>query len=82
MPAPDQKHENQRGRPFINDIMERLAAPTSEAQLAHEVAELRREIQALRQDLAPVPSLILTGRAALDEFKRLTQKAQSRIDGK
>lgn len=75
MPAPDQKHENQRGRPFITDIMERLTAPTPEAQLAQEVAELRREIQALRQDLAPVPGLILTGRAALDEFKRLTQKA-------
>lgn len=75
MPAPDQKHENQRGRPFITDIMERLTAPTPEAQFAQEVAELRREIQALRQDLAPVPGLILTGRAALDEFKRLTQKA-------
>ena len=75
MPAPDQKHENERGRSFMADVMERLTAPTPEAQLAHEVAELRREIQALRQDLAPVPSLILTGRAALDEFKRLTQKA-------
>lgn len=75
MPAPDKKHENQRGRPFITDIMERLTAPTPEAQLAQEVAELRREIQALRQDLAPVPGLILTGRAALDEFKRLTGSA-------
>lgn len=75
MPAPDQKHENQRSRPFVSNIIERLTAPTPEAQLANEVAELRREIQALRQDLATVPSLILTGRAALDEFKRLTQRA-------
>lgn len=75
MPAPDQKHENERSRSFMADIMDRLTAPTPEAQLAHEVAELRREIQALRQELAPVPGLILTGRAALDEFKRLTRGA-------
>ena len=29
------------------------------------------EIAALRAELAPVPSLIVTGRQALDEFKRL-----------
>ena len=29
------------------------------------------EIAALRAELAPVPSLILTGREALDAFKRL-----------
>ena len=44
----------------------------SEPNLAHEVAELRKEIAALRAELAPVPSLIVTGRQALDEFKRLT----------
>lgn len=75
MPAPDQKHENQRGHAMAKDIMERLMSPTPESQLAHEVAELRREIQALRHELAPVPGLILTGRAALDEFKRLTGSA-------
>ena len=75
MPAPAQKHENQRGHAMAKDIMDRLMSPTPESQLAHEVAELRREIQALRQDLAPVPGLILTGRAALDEFKRLTGSA-------
>lgn len=40
--------------------------------LAYEVAELRKEIAALRVELTPVPSLIMTGRQALDEFKRLT----------
>ncbi len=75
MPAPNHKHENARIRPLMADIMERLTAPTPEAQLAHEVTELRREIQAFRQELAPVPGLILTGRAALDEFKRLTGSA-------
>lgn len=75
MPAPDQKHENQRGNAMAKDIMERLMSPTPESQLVHEVAELRREIQALRQELVSVPGLILTGRAALDEFKRLTQRA-------
>jgi hypothetical protein len=75
MPAPDQKPDNQRSAPMANEIIQRLMNPSPESQLAHEVAELRREIQALRQDLAPVPGLILTGRAALDEFKRLTQGA-------
>jgi predicted metal-dependent hydrolase len=76
MPAPDHKHEiPQQHMQKARQIMEQITRPTSESALAHEVAELRREIQALRQDLAPVPSLILTGRAALDEFKRLTQGA-------
>ena len=72
MPAPDQK----RGHALANDILERLMSPQSpEVQLAHEMAELCREIQALRQELAPAPSLIVTGRAALDEFNRLTKGA-------
>ena len=75
MPTPDQKQENRRGHSMAQDIMERLMSPPNESQLAQEVAELRREIRALRQDLAPVSGLILTGRAALDEFKRLTQGA-------
>ena len=44
-----------------------------EPNLAHEVAELRKEIAALRAELTPVPSLIVTGRLALDEFKRLAR---------
>ena len=42
-----------------------------EPDLAHEVSELRKEIAALRAELAPVPSLIVTGRQVLDEFKRM-----------
>lgn len=42
-----------------------------ERDLAYEVAELRKEIAELRAELAPVPTLIITGRDALDEFKRL-----------
>lgn len=73
MPAPDQKQE--QGRSATNEIMKRLIGEFSENQLAHELAELRREIQALRQELSPVPGLIVTGRTVLDEFKRLTQGA-------
>lgn len=44
------------------------------ASLAQEIAELRQEIAALRAELAPVPSLIVTGRQALDEFKKLSSR--------
>lgn len=42
-----------------------------ELDLAREVAELRKEIAEMRAELVPAPSLIVTGRQALDEFKRL-----------
>lgn len=41
--------------------------------LSADIAALRREIADLRAALVPVPSLILTGQQALDEFKRLTE---------
>lgn len=44
------------------------------AILANEIAELRLDIAALRAELAPVPSLIVTGRQALDEFKNLSNR--------
>jgi len=76
MPAPDQKHDiPQHQMRKVRELMEQITCPPTENALADEVAELRREIQALRQELAPVPGLILTGRAALDEFKRLTHGA-------
>lgn len=40
--------------------------------LSADIAALRREIAELRAALVPVPSLILTGQQALDEFKRIT----------
>ena len=46
--------------------------PDAEASLAEEVRELRKEIAALRDDLTPVPSLILTGRDVIAEMKRLS----------
>lgn len=73
MPSPDEKqaHATQQQA----QILRALRGDQTVSELAHQVAELRREIQALRQDLASGPGLILTGRAALDEFKRLTQRA-------
>lgn len=72
MPSPDEKQAHSQQQ---SDIFKALRGDQNDSQLAHEVAELRREIQALRQELAPVPGLIVTGRQALDEFKRLTQEA-------
>ena len=67
---PDYKLEtNALPNAVLNAFMQRQ--PTSADALAHEVAELRKEIAALRAELTPVPSLIVTGRLALDEFKRL-----------
>lgn len=48
-----------------------IKPPSGDSNLANEITELRREIAQLRTDLAPVPSLILTGRAAIEEFKKL-----------
>lgn len=75
MPAPDAKPENLPSHDLARQLMARAMDRDHQSDLAQEVAALRREIQALRQDLAPGPGLILTGRAALDEFKRLTRSA-------
>ena len=72
MPSPDAKPENLPTNDIARQLMAKAMDRDQQSGLAHEVAELRRDIQALRQDLAPVPGLILTVRAALDEFKRLT----------
>jgi len=69
MPTPEQlinRWQSQIGFNF-NKFFEK----PDELNLAHEVAQLRKEIEALRAELAPVPSLIVTGRQAIDEFKRL-----------
>lgn len=70
MPTPGQ--QTPFSRQMGADFQRRLLNGPDEVDLAHEVAELRKEIAALRTELIPVPSLIMTGRQALDEFKRLT----------
>lgn len=75
MPAPGQQAPWQQAMPkALFDLFDQTAADAINGKpgnLAYEVAELRKEIAALRAELAPVPSLIVTGRQALDEFKRL-----------
>lgn len=68
MPAPGQMAPHRDNAHFAKMLE---AMQSNEPNLAHEVAELRKEIAALRAELAPVPSLIVTGRQALDEFRRL-----------
>lgn len=68
MPAPGQQAPQQRA---MRDSIANLIGQHDERDLAYEIAELRKEIAELRAELVPVPSLILTGRQALDEFKRL-----------
>lgn len=70
MPTPVQQAPWQQAMP--SELMRKLREQGEPPDLAHEVAELRKEIAALRAELTPVPSLIATGRQVLDEFKRLT----------
>lgn len=70
MPTPDYKPPQTNTMPDgIAEFLRRQ--PGANDALTYEVAELRREIVALRAELAPVPSLIMTGREALDAFKRM-----------
>ena len=70
MPAPGQMAPHRDNAHFTKMLESML--DKSEPNLAHEVAELRKEIAALRAELIPIPSLIVTGRQALDEFKKLS----------
>lgn len=45
--------------------------------LANELKQLKLEIAALREMLMPIPSFIVTGRQALDEFKKLRTRHES-----
>lgn len=68
MPAPDQKSPWQQAMPSALKKMFEQNQP----DLVSEIVGLRKEIAALRSELTPVPSFIVTGRQALDEFKKLT----------
>lgn len=68
MPAYDQKPPEQAREAM--DAIRQFMQP-NQNELAAQICALREEIAALRSELAPVPSLIVTGREALDEFKRL-----------
>ena len=71
MPTPDQKTQ---ANPVLSELSKFMRRePVTNDVLAHEVAELRSEIAALRAELAPVSSLILTGRQVLDEFNKLSR---------
>lgn len=71
MPAHDYR---QPVNPAFASMLEAFKAPGATG-LEADIAALRDEIRQLREDLAPVPSLILTGRQVLDEFKRLNATA-------
>lgn len=69
MPNPDQTNHRQR-MPFdANDLFK--GQPETRDSFAEELAKLRDEIAALRAELAPVSSPIMTGWRVLDEFKKL-----------
>ncbi len=67
MPVADQKSQD---NPALQEMLSRMMPPQSHG-LEAEISALRAEIRGLREELAPVPSLILTGRQVLAEFKRL-----------
>lgn len=52
-----------------------MPARGQQPDLSADIAALRRDIAELRTALVPVPSLILTGQQALDEFKRMTGRS-------
>lgn len=77
MPTPGQQSPLKQSMPSALQKM----WEQSEPDLVHEVSELRKEIAALRAELATVPPLIVTGRQALDEFKRLAHANHWHPDG-
>lgn len=47
--------------------------PAPHLDLVREVSELRQEVRQLRADLLPPTGAVLTGRAVVAEFERLTK---------
>lgn len=69
-------HPNHRSPNFkLDDPFSMFAKNDKELQadLLIEISQLRKEIAKLREDLVPVPSLIVIGRQAIDEFERLSK---------
>jgi len=58
--------------PRLAAMLETMIPRSKESDLAQEVTALRKEISALRRDLAS-PSFLVTGRAAINEFNKLSR---------
>lgn len=70
MPTPDQvAMHHQLGETLLEAF--RRADPPPAQQLMAAIAGLRDDIAALRSELAPSSSTILTGRDVVAEFRRL-----------
>lgn len=67
------QQKNNTPSEFLNSLQEKLKNTGDTPALIHEISELRKEIAQLRAELAPVPSLIITGENVLNEFNRLTK---------
>ena len=72
MPSQDQMTQRHQAQAQASSVL-RAFFDQPEHDLAAEVAALRQEIAALRAELKPVPSLILTGQQVAAEFKRLSE---------
>lgn len=71
MPNPNEKYHNPLSREFreFTDMLN----PAPSSDLLAEIRELRREVKALADALKPVDSLIATGQAVIEEFKRIKE---------
>lgn len=67
--------DKMRPTPRQAAILETLTENTLKPDLLSEVKALRQEIKMLRDELIPVPSLILTGQSVLEEFKQLRMES-------
>jgi len=73
MPTPGQMtpadHASHSLRARLASAQQMTTSPST--GLEAEISALRHEIAELRRELAPVPSMILTGREVLEQFKAL-----------